>query len=230
MTGGEWRRAREPDLLLYDITHRGCGSLPKGGPFGGFSRPLWLFCAACFRVRWEELADDRLRQAVAILEAFGAADRWPDRDQLVQTFVDADDAARALPPGGPATALGRVLAEAAESLGPEDEEHAYRAAEVIMRDEVVLPFPAQCDLLREIFGATPEPVRFDREWLSWQGGVVRRIAAGVWEEWAFDRLPVLADALEEAGCREEAVLRHCRGTGRHVPGCWVVDLLLERPR
>jgi hypothetical protein len=183
-------------------------------------------------VRWAELADTRLRQAVAILEAFGVADWWKDRDQLVQAFADADDAARALPPPAraPAAALARVLARAAESLGPRDEEYAYRASDIITADEVVLPFPAQCDLLREIFGATPEPVRFDRGWLSWQGGTVRRIAAGMWEERAFDRLPVLADALEEAGCREEAVLKHCRGPGGHVPGCWVVDLLLQRHR
>ena len=45
---------------------------------------------------------------------------------------------------------------------------------------------------------------------------------------AFDRLPILADALEDAGCTEQAILEHCRGGTEHVRGCWVVDLLTER--
>jgi hypothetical protein len=42
---------------------------------------------------------------------------------------------------------------------------------------------------------------------------------------AGERLALLADALEEAGCSEAAVLEHLRGPGPHVRGCWVVDLI-----
>jgi hypothetical protein len=45
---------------------------------------------------------------------------------------------------------------------------------------------------------------------------------------ALDRLPILADALEEAGCTDADILAHCRGPGPHVRGCWVVDLLLGK--
>ena len=45
---------------------------------------------------------------------------------------------------------------------------------------------------------------------------------------AFDRLPILADALEDAGCDNADVLAHCRGEGPHVRGCWVVDLILGK--
>ena len=61
--------------------------------------------------------------------------------------------------------------------------------------------------------------------LVWNGGTVGRIAAGIYEERAFDRLPILADALEDAGCTDPALLTHCRGPGPHVRGCWAVDLL-----
>jgi hypothetical protein len=44
----------------------------------------------------------------------------------------------------------------------------------------------------------------------------------------FADLPILADALEDAGCTEAAVLAHCRGGGEHVRGCWAVDLLTGR--
>jgi hypothetical protein len=45
----------------------------------------------------------------------------------------------------------------------------------------------------------------------------------------FAELPVAADMLEDAGCHDEWVLKHCRAGGRHVRGCWVVDGLLARP-
>ena len=41
-------------------------------------------------------------------------------------------------------------------------------------------------------------------------------------------MPVLADALEEAGCQDAIILNHCREPGGHVRGCWVVDLLLGK--
>jgi hypothetical protein len=51
---------------------------------------------------------------------------------------------------------------------------------------------------------------------------------GIYEERAFERMPILGDALEEAGCTDRAVLEHCRGLGQHTLGCWLVDLCLER--
>jgi hypothetical protein len=54
------------------------------------------------------------------------------------------------------------------------------------------------------------------------------LAAGIYDEKAFDRLPILADALQDAGCEDAAVLEHCRGEGPHSRGCWVVDLVLGR--
>lgn len=64
--------------------------------------------------------------------------------------------------------------------------------------------------------------------LAWNDGTVPRMAQSIYEERAFDRMPILADALEEAGCDNEAILQHCRGGGPHVRGCWVLDLLLGK--
>lgn len=57
---------------------------------------------------------------------------------------------------------------------------------------------------------------------------VKELAHAIYADRAFDRLPILADALEEAGRTDEAILAHCRGPGPHVRGCWVVDLLLGK--
>ena len=67
------------------------------------------------------------------------------------------------------------------------------------------------------------PRRRDPNWLT---PTVQSIAAAIYEDRTFDRLPILADALEEAGCTNADVLLHCRRPGEHVRGCWVVDLVL----
>ncbi len=66
------------------------------------------------------------------------------------------------------------------------------------------------------------------DWLAWNDATVRNIAKAIYDEQAFDRMPILADALEDAGCDNADILRHCREPGEHVRGCWVVDLLLGK--
>jgi hypothetical protein len=65
-------------------------------------------------------------------------------------------------------------------------------------------------------------------WLSWNDGIVPKLAQAIYDDRVFDRLPILADALEEAGCTNADILNHCRRPGEHVRGCWVVDLLLGK--
>jgi hypothetical protein len=82
----------------------------------------------------------------------------------------------------------------------------------------------QCAWLRCLLGG-PEPVRFEP---SWRTATTAPLAAGIYADNAFDRLPILADAVEEAGCTDAELLGHLRGKGRHVRGCWVLDALLGR--
>jgi hypothetical protein len=89
---------------------------------------------------------------------------------------------------------------------------------------------AQAALLRDLFGPSPfrRLPRINPTWLAWEGGTVPKLAESIYEERAFDRLPILADALEEAGCDAAELLRHLRGPAPHVRGCWAVDLVLGR--
>lgn len=75
---------------------------------------------------------------------------------------------------------------------------------------------------------TPRKLNIRRDWLAWNDGTVRRLAQSIYDENAFDRLPILADALEDAGCTDADILNHCRQLGEHVRGCWVIDLLLGK--
>jgi hypothetical protein len=83
----------------------------------------------------------------------------------------------------------------------------------------------QCELLREIVGNPFRPVQLRPEWLCWNAGTPPRLAQTIDDEGRFDDLPVIADALEEAGCDDAVVLGHLRRPGGHVSGCWVVDLV-----
>lgn len=71
-------------------------------------------------------------------------------------------------------------------------------------------------------------IRLDPTWLAWCDKTVPKLARAIYEERAFDRLPILADALEEAGCADADILDHCRQPGEHVRGCWVIDLILGK--
>lgn len=93
----------------------------------------------------------------------------------------------------------------------------------------------QTRLLRELFGNPFRSVAITPYWLSWNDGTLARLAQAIYDERLFPdgtldsaRLAILADALEDAGCTDSAILEHLRGPGPHVRGCWVVDLLLEK--
>jgi hypothetical protein len=67
-------------------------------------------------------------------------------------------------------------------------------------------------------------------WLLWNDETVLRLARHIYEQQKFEELPILGDALEEAGCADEAVLSHCHHSDGHVRGCGVVDLVLGQSR
>jgi hypothetical protein len=108
--------------------------------------------------------------------------------------------------------------------------HYLRAVESIVRSSRWYHVLAeeriqQCRLVRDIFGNPFRPVALDS---SWQTSDVIAHARGIYDDRAFDRLPILADALIDAGCDNEDILAHCRSEGPHVRGCWVVDLVLGK--
>ena len=80
-------------------------------------------------------------------------------------------------------------------------------------------------LIWEIFGNPFRPVTFAPEWKT---STVTALAETIYADRTFGNLPVLADALEDAGCDHADILSHCRGPGSHVRGCWVVDLVLGK--
>jgi hypothetical protein len=82
-------------------------------------------------------------------------------------------------------------------------------------------------LVREVFGNPFRHFTADPRWLSWNNGTIPAIARGIYDDRAFDRMPILADALEESGCPATEMIVHCRQSNGHVRGCWAIDALLE---
>ncbi len=93
---------------------------------------------------------------------------------------------------------------------------------------------AQCDILRDILGNSFRSVSVDHDWLRPEVIPLAQAAYGGRElpggHLSDDRLAILADALEEAGCTNAAILHHLRSPGPHFRGCWVVDLILSKDR
>ncbi|VTR93307.1 Uncharacterized protein OS=Sorangium cellulosum (strain So ce56) GN=sce5710 PE=4 SV=1 [Gemmata massiliana] len=63
---------------------------------------------------------------------------------------------------------------------------------------------------------------------SWRTSTAVALASQMYEAREFGALPILGDALQDAGCDSADVLNHCRAPGVHVRGCWVVDLVLGK--
>src|SRR5262249_28763026 len=111
------------------------------------------------------------------------------------------------------------ISELAEVVASNASEAAHVAG---IPDEVV----AQVALVRDIFGNPFRPVVCDP---AWRTSDVLLMAQGIYDDRAFDRMPILADALQDAGCDNADVLNHCReANATHVRGCWVVDLVLGK--
>jgi hypothetical protein len=82
-----------------------------------------------------------------------------------------------------------------------------------------------CSLIRDIFGNPFQPVAFSP---AWRTDTEVSLARQMYESRDFSAMPILADALQDAGCDNDDILSHCRSDGPHVRGCWVVDLVLGK--
>lgn len=192
-------------------------------------RKTRLFAVACCRAIEQFMVDERSRQAVAVAERLADGLAAPaECAAAAQAAFDARDGLLS----GRTTGGRSAVASAAFAAGyvlSDDETTPYWAALqascAAAAGEARL-VEAHDQILRELFGNPYRPVDLAAE--TRHHAAVTRLAEAIYQDRAFDRLPILADALEEAGCRDEAILAHCREPGEHARGCWVLDLLTAR--
>jgi hypothetical protein len=172
------------------------------------------------------MLDDRCRRAIETAEAY--ADGLTTFDKMEAASFGAEDASNEAYERGDGDlccARGAAIF-AAQGMGIQqlqDGLPSIFANLVASADEVGLDDIAE--LLREHRGNPFCPVSLDARWLT---PTVVALAKTIYSDRAFDRLPILADALEESGCTKAEILDHCRGPGPHVRGCWAVDLILGK--
>ncbi len=231
MTEAEWLAATDPTTLLEFL--RGKAS----------DRKLRLFNCACCRRIWHLLSDYPGRSAVEIAERYldggsGPLELATAHDAAVDFITEflrrfeewTCDTDCLLSPKLNAVQVAAFAArERSEPFGIEEAyEGSHKYALTALATDLQTDSPErrwQTNSLRDIFGNPFRPVVVDPAWLT---STVRMLAEGIYEDRAFDRLPILADTLQDAGCDNEDVLTHCHSEGPHVRGCWVVDLLLGK--
>ncbi len=217
MTEDQWLTTTRP----YDLTyHKACLS----------DRKRRLLSCACARRVLDLVPDARYAAAVDTAERY--ADGLATQDEMRATrrlmnrlwternFTEAGNHAAT-------AALATLTRSPVGAVHGLETAAAARAAEARPRWDAghAEETRFQCLLARDVFANPFRPVVARPGWLT---PTVLALARGIYADRAFHRLPVLADALEEAGCGQPDLLGHCRGDGPHVPGCWLIDLLLRK--
>ena len=202
------------------------------------NRKLRLFACGCCRRIWPLLVCDESRAAVeraeeyvdgrATLQELSAAQERADQAvyQWVHRLRDTAERQRA----AAAAVAGRQAsypAETSEAVADRAKQAAKWSwsAEQLVRDRRPESNDDWCQIVRCVFGNPFRPVTPDPRWRT---SVVLSLAEQMYDSRDFAAMPILADALEEAGCDNTDVLNHCRSGGPHVRGCWVVDLILGK--
>ncbi len=220
MTEAEWLACTDSRPLLKEVSRKIS------------DRKMRLLICACCRRVWDLLTDNRSREAVEVAEQY--ADGSANRADLIAGRRKADAAYQwARKQHGPAAfrlfcaahlALQATSTAEKVRFDPREDEFLRGAKERKEKTER----KARCDLIRDIMGNLFRPVTADLSWLTWKDGTVVNVAQAIYDERRFSDMPILADALEEAGCNNADILNHCRYQGEHIRGCWLIDLLLGK--
>jgi hypothetical protein len=222
VTEQEWVSCADPGPMLEFL----------GGKASG--RKFRLFACACVRRVWPVLPQGLAHEVVRLSEEYADSKatsrdlgrvRKPARKPLLHpsNFISLSLAPllrpdfTSLDASGMAEAVARFVGWECRGGRPVD----Y----VIHEDVEQAEKEGQATLLRDLFGNPFRSVSADPAWLT---PPVVGPARAVYDDRAFDRLPALADPLEEAGCRDADLLAHCRSAGPHVKGCWAVDRILGK--
>jgi hypothetical protein len=226
MTEQEWRECTDPNRMLEFLRVKVS------------DRKLRLLACACCRRVWDLLSNKYCRKALTVAERFAADE--VSAEKLHFAWGDARRSAQVAHRQGLETAEGAAM-WAVSMLCEADIGRALAAVIMAARceaypgdaDRLAEAQRAQITLLRDIFNPFRAPRVNLPSVLAWNEGAVPKLAEAAYSHRSVpggeldpERLSVLADALEDAGCADADLLDHLRGPGPHVRGCWPVDLLL----
>lgn len=175
-------------------------------------RKARFFACACAYCVWDHIPLDPHQQAIHAVERVQCGlDREADLTRQRHRVINPDNE--------PATALVQA------ALGRESAEILSTA--LFRATQLEIPQPELTAIAQDIWAPpSVDEEALDPHWLTWNDGTIPRIAWEILRTEDFAALPILADALEDAGCQEQEILNHLRQPGQHSRGCWAVDLAL----
>jgi hypothetical protein len=253
MTEAEWLACEDPMLMLRYLIGTNEARIQAVEVFPdsrGGDRKLRLFACACYSRICHVLPHTVARDAVRIAERF--ADNAASESEFLAAEAkvlelcnaieprwrrSAGDERAALHPTHAALSLAGVVCwRQPQKAAWYASSNAYLEFPYLINSDVdvnsrerweaeVVEKRGQCSLIRDIFGNPFRPVALNPSWLT---STVLAIANGIHNDKAFDRMPILADALQDTGCDNEEILNHFRGPVPHTRGCFVIDLLTGR--
>jgi len=226
-----WLSCVDPNLMLeYLFAHRVT------------RRKLRLLACACCRHYWASLTDRRTRQTVVACEQ--NADRLITRAQLVEAAQQAQLAEYEAPQFERSAYTAVLLTASTDirqsvhpALGWLQQMARWEAAYECVpgMDETAVVNEAerserarQCAVVRELWGNPFRYLPVNEDWRRWQDGTVVKLARAIYDERNFHDLPILADALMDAGCGNERLVEHFQTPEGHSLGCWALDAVLGR--
>jgi hypothetical protein len=228
VTDADWAGDTQPFRLISWWQHF------RGEPS---PRKRRLLACACCRLIWGQFTDECLRRAVELAEGFadgrvGPGELARAHEQAVTLATSRGKRLSQMSKDNPQWAglvtAWRAASAAAWASGPDGsplENALHDAAQDGGRGRDTED-AGQAALVQDILGNPLRPAALDPAWL--RGGGVQQLARAIYDVGRYEDLPVLADALEDAGCTAPEILGHLRGPGPHVRGCWVLDLALGK--
>ena len=191
-------------------------------------RKLRLFGCSCCRAAWPHFESEP-----EYIELVHAAERFADEGGSIQSLARLDAALPDVQSDGLGFHLFAVHAArmvawsnvfvaataVAQTVAQGTRHAAARSGLPVLGED------RQAALLRDIFGNPFRPTAFSPPWRT---DTAVSLARQMYESRDYSAMPILADALQDAGCDDADALDHCRGSGPHVRGCWVVDLVLGK--
>jgi hypothetical protein len=228
MTDQEWLQSDDPRPMIEFLLKKR-------------SRKMRLAAVAACRLYSGDHFDQRIQEALEVAERF--ADGQATDDEREAAYQNTHLAILAMGDAYSAAveAPGPTSEEAEDFMNDSDVAEAVRAAVSPEPEDAFSHLPRTrfefyvalvTTILRDVFGPLTR-ASFDPLWLT---STVTALAGVIYDERQFDMMPILADALEDAGCTDGTILEHCRHVdhggphtglpvGPHVRGCWVVDLI-----
>jgi hypothetical protein len=220
MTEAEWLSSRRLKGILWWVKRGVC------------ERQLRLFACACCAAVEDAITPAKIRETITIAERY--ADGLASEEERTIAWQWTSDLV-----GEAVELMGEVAGGWGYALQNQAQATATAVVALAPPGQVVQTLeyfhwvwhqspPVWCDLLRDIVGNPFNPRPADLISAFRKDGTINAIAQSIYEERRFADLPILADAMEDAGCTEPAILDHLRKPGVHVRGCWLVDRLLAK--